>query len=114
MNYDYSGDFKASILFTYAPLHSFGSGVKTIRVYGKWLVRKDSTFDQGIMSRNAPRNPPLWMHQGTMIPWSRSYNYMNSMDMVGLEGLEPSTKGFTHPRHFCQERTISSPSSGEC
>jgi hypothetical protein len=67
MNYDYSGDFKASILFTYAPLHSFGSGVKTIRVYGKWLVRKDSTFDQGIMSRNAPRNPPLWMHQGTMI-----------------------------------------------
>ena len=48
MNYDYSGDFKASILFTYAPLHSFGSGVKTIRVYGKWLVRKDSTFDQGI------------------------------------------------------------------
>ena len=50
------------------------------------------------MSRNAPRNPPLWMHQGTMIPWSKSYNYQNSMKLVGLEGLEPSTKGFTIPR----------------
>ena len=29
------------------------------------------------------------------IPWSKSYNYKNSMDMVGPEGLEPSTKGFT-------------------
>jgi len=36
------------------------------------------------------------------------------MKLVGLEGLEPSTKGFTHPRHFCREWTISSPSSGEC
>ena len=50
------------------------------------------TLGQGIMSRSAPRNAPLWMHQGTMIPWSRSYNYRNSMKLVGLEGLEPSTK----------------------
>ena len=53
------------------------------------------------MSRNAPRNPPLCIHQGTMIPWSMSYNYMNSMKLVGLEGLEPSTKGFTLPRTRC-------------
>ena len=61
-----------------------------------------------------PLNPPLWMHQGTMIPWSRSYNYKKFMKLVGLEGLEPSTKGFTRPRYFCREWTISSPSSGEC
>ncbi len=27
------------------------------------------------------------------IPWSKSYNYRNSMNLVGPEGLEPSTKG---------------------
>jgi len=48
-----------------------------------------------------PLNPPLWMHQGTMIPWSRSYNYKKFMKLVGLEGLEPSTKGFTLPRTRC-------------
>ena len=32
MNYDYSGDFKASILFPNAPLQSFGPGVITISV----------------------------------------------------------------------------------
>jgi len=31
--------------------------------------------------------------------------------MVGLEGLEPSTNGFTCPRYFYRERTISSPSA---
>jgi len=29
------------------------------------------------------------------IPWSKRYNYKNFMEMVGPEGLEPSTKGFT-------------------
>ena len=48
-----------------------------------------------------PLNLPLWMHQGTMIPWSRSYNYKKFMKLVGLEGLEPSTKGFTLPRTRC-------------
>jgi len=32
MNYDYSRDFKASILFPNAPLQSFGPGVIIIRV----------------------------------------------------------------------------------
>ena len=32
MNYHYSGDFKASILFPNAPLQSFGPGVITISV----------------------------------------------------------------------------------
>jgi len=35
------------------------------------------------------------------IPWSNGYNYTNSMYLVGLEGLEPSTKGFTLPRTGC-------------
>ena len=31
--------------------------------------------------------------------------------LVGLEGLEPSTNGFTCPRYFYREWTISSPSA---
>ena len=32
-------------------------------------------------------------------------------ELVGPVGLEPTTKGFTDPRYFYRERTISSPST---
>jgi hypothetical protein len=37
-------------------------------------------------------------HQGTIIPRPQCHNAMISMKLVGLEGLEPSTKGFTITR----------------
>jgi len=35
----------------------------------------------------------MGVHQGTMIPWSKCYNYKISMEVVGPPGLEPGTKG---------------------
>jgi len=40
-------------------------------------------------------------HQGIPIPCSECHNAMISMEVVGLEGLEPSIKGFTIPCTRC-------------
>ena len=40
--------------------------------------------------------------KGLWIPWSRLYNYMNLMEMVGPPGLEPGTKGFSSNHGVCQ------------
>jgi hypothetical protein len=40
--------------------------------------------------------PPLLGHQGIPTPRPLCHNAMNSLRMVGQEGLEPSTKGFAN------------------
>ena len=53
-------------------------------------------IEQIVPNGHGEREPsihPRHGTQGTLIPCSQCHNYKNFMEMVGPEGLEPSTKG---------------------
>jgi hypothetical protein len=73
---------------------SDGTAVETPPVLFPGDVRRAVPIGRFLGSRHV-------MHQGIPIPRPQCHNAMISLKLVGLEGLEPSTKGFTIPCTRC-------------